>query len=419
VARTVAELREAVGRERAAGRRIAVVPTMGAFHEGHLSLMRLARRDGHAVVVTLFVNPTQFAPGEDLSRYPRDEARDLGLAAGEGVDLVFAPPPEEIYPPGFATAIAVDGPALGLEGAARPEHFGGVATVVAKLLLAVRPDRAVFGRKDAQQVAVVRRMMRDLHLDDVELVVGETVREPDGLAMSSRNAYLGPDDRRAATALHRGLLAAQALVAEGEHDPARVEAAARAVIDAEPRCDLEYAALVHPDTFEPLTHLDGPALLAVAARVGPARLIDNLPLTITTRRDDVPPRTRTMLKSKIHRATVTDANLDYVGSITVDRQLLEAADIRPYEQVYVLNINTGARFETYAIEGPPRRGDVCLNGAAARLAQPGDLVIVLSYSQYEEEGLAGYEPIVVHVDAQNRRVDVPSFDGVPAAWDRR
>jgi L-aspartate-alpha-decarboxylase len=289
---------------------------------------------------------------------------------------------------------------------------------VAKLLLAVRPDRAVFGRKDAQQVAVVRRMMRDLHLDDVELVVGDTVREPDGLAMSSRNAYLGPDDRAAATALHRGLLAAGALVAEGERDPARIEAAARAVIDAEPRCDLEYAALVHPDSFAPLTRLEGPALLAVAARVGSARLIDNLPLTIPTRRDDVPPRTRTMLKSKIHRATVTDANLDYVGSITVDRELLEAADIRPYEQVYVLNINTGSRFETYAIEGPPGGGDICLNGAAARLAQPGDLVIVLSYSQFDEDGLEGYEPILVHVDAQNRRAEVPAFDAVPATWVR-
>jgi aspartate 1-decarboxylase len=238
--------------------------------------------------------------------------------------------------------------------------------------------------------------------------------------MSSRNAYLGPDDRAAATALQRGLLAAGALVAEGERDPARIEAAARAVIDAEPRCDLEYAALVHPDSFAPLTRLAGPALLAVAARVGPARLIDNLPLTIPTRRDDVPPRTRTMLKSKIHRATVTDANLSYVGSITVDRDLLRAADMRPHEQVQVLNINNGERFETYAIEGPPGGGDICLNGAAARLAQPGDMVIVLTYAEYDEADLDGHEPIVVHVDAENRPVEVASaFEGLPVAWEER
>jgi pantoate--beta-alanine ligase len=422
VVRTVAELRRAVAGLRAAGRRIAVVPTMGAFHDGHLDLMDRAGADGHAVVVTLFVNPTQFAAGEDLGRYPRQEARDLELAAGRGVALVFAPGPGEMYPEGHGTAITVSGPSAGLEGAARPEHFGGVATIVTKLLLAVRPDRAVFGQKDAQQVAVVRRLMADLHLDDIALVVAPTFREPDGLAMSSRNAYLGPEDREAATALSRGLRAAEALALEGERDAGRVAAAARAVIEAEPRCALEYAAVVHPDTFEPLEALEGPALLAVAARVGPARLIDNvlLPATRPRRTANVPLRTRTMMKSKIHRATVTDANLNYVGSITVDTDLLEAADILPYEQVVVLNINTGARFETYAIEGPRGRGDICLNGAAARLAQPGDLVIVITYAQYDAADLEGFEPVVVHVDAQNKQVDVsPAFEGVPAMWEEQ
>ena len=220
----------------------------------------------------------------------------------------------------------MDGPSRGLEGAARPDHFAGVATVVAKLLLAARPDRAVFGQKDAQQVAVVRRMMRDLHLDDVELVVGPIVREPDGLAMSSRNAYLGPEDRAAAAALHRGLRAAAELVAAGERDARAAEAAARAAIEAEPRCALEYAAVVNPESFEPMSALDAPALIAVAARVGPARLIDNLPLPIPTRRSDVPPRTRTVLKSKVHRATVTDADLNYVGSFTVNVPPVTAFD---------------------------------------------------------------------------------------------
>ena len=419
VVRTVDDLRRAVAGLRAAGRRIAVVPTMGAFHEGHLDLMRRAGADGYAVVVTLFVNPTQFAPTEDLSRYPRDEARDLALAAQNGVDLVFAPDAAEVYPPGFGTQITVSGPSAGLEGASRPHHFGGVATVVAKLLLAVRPDRAVFGQKDAQQVAVVRRLMRDLHLDDIELVVAPITREPDGLAMSSRNVYLDPEDRAAAVVLSRALRAAEALVAEGERTAARIEDAARAVIAAEPRCALEYASVVDPDTFEPLSTIEGDALLAVAARVGPVRLIDNQPLHTSSRRDHVPPRTRTMMKSKIHRATVTDANLNYVGSITVDRDLLDAADIRPYEQVVVLNINTGARFETYAIEGPSGRGDICLNGAAARLAQPGDLVIVITYAQYDEDTLDDFAPNVVHVDAGNRQVDVTALEGVfPVSWEQ-
>ena len=418
VVRTVGDLRDSVSALQRAGRGIAVVPTMGAFHEGHLELMRRAGEEGHAVVVTLFVNPTQFAPAEDLSRYPRDEARDLELAAGAGVALVFAPGPEEIYPAGFGTAITVSGPSAGLEGAARPEHFGGVATVVAKLLLAVRPDLAVFGQKDAQQVAVVRRLMADLHLDDIALVVGPTVREADGLAMSSRNAYLDPEDRAAATALSRALRAAGQLALSGERDSARIEEAARAVIAAEPRCALDYATVVDRDTFQPIPALEGDALLAIAARVGPVRLIDNAPLPTHSRRADVPPRTRTMLKSKIHRATVTDANLNYVGSITVDTDLLQAADILPYEQVFVLNINTGARFETYAIEGPGGGGDICLNGAAARLAQPGDLVIVLTYAQYEEAEAQGFTPTVVHVDASNRQVDVEALEGVfPVAWE--
>jgi pantoate--beta-alanine ligase len=414
VVRDVAALRPAVAVLRSGGRPVALVPTMGAFHEGHLSLMRLARREGHAVVVSLFVNPTQFGPGEDLAAYPRDEARDLALAAAEGVDLVFAPAHGALYPEGFATTVSLRGPADGLEGAARPAHFAGVATVVAKLLLAVRPDRVVFGRKDAQQVAVVRRLLRDLHLDDVEMVVGPIVREPDGLAMSSRNAYLGPDDRAAAAGLSRALAAARALAEAGETDGARIEAAVAAALAGQPRVALEYAALVDPDGFDRLAVLDRPALLCLAARVGPARLIDNEALTPADLPEEpMPPRSRRMLKSKIHRATVTDANLDYVGSITVDRALLAAADILPYEQVHVLNLSTGGRFETYAIEGPAGGGDICLNGAAARLAQPGDRVIVLTYAEYAEDALLDHRPIVVHVDEGNRPVPPPPEAALP------
>ena len=275
IARTVADLREQVAELRAAGRGVALVPTMGAFHEGHVSLMRRASADDHAVVVSLFVNPTQFAPAEDLSAYPRDEQRDLTLAAAAGVDLAFAPDAAEIYPVGFGTTVTVDGPTRYLEGASRPRHFAGVATVVAKLLVAIRPDRAVFGQKDAQQVAVIRRLMADLHLDDIELVVGAIVRESDGLAMSSRNAYLGPADRAAAIVLRRALDAAVELVASGERDPRAVERLALGVLSSETHCQPEYASLVHPDTFEPVTDLEETSLLCVAASVGPARLIDN------------------------------------------------------------------------------------------------------------------------------------------------
>lgn len=415
--RTVPDLREAVDALRARSGSVTLVPTMGAFHEGHVSLMRRAARADSAVVVSLFVNPTQFAPTEDLAAYPRDEQRDLRVAGGAGVDLVWAPAVDDVYPDGFATKVVVGGPADALEGEARPQHFAGVAAVVAKLLIAARPDRVVFGQKDAQQVAVIRRLMADLHLDDIEMIVAPTMREPDGLAMSSRNAYLGPADRAAAVVLSQALRRATALAEEGEMDAARIERAALAVLAAEPGCEPEYAAVVHPDTFARQDRLQAPALLCVAARVGPARLIDNAELPVpTTRRTNVP-RSRTMLKSKIHRARVTDANLNYVGSITVDRDLLDLADIREYERVSVLNIDTGARFETYAINGPSGRGDVCLNGAAARLAHPGDLVIILTYAEYDEAEIAGgHEPTVVHLNTRNEPTDLVE-DMVPVMWE--
>ena len=417
VVRTITDLRAAITALRAEGRHITLVPTMGAFHEGHLSLMRIGHDAGDAVVVSLFVNPTQFGPAEDLAAYPRDEDRDLELAASAGADLVWAPPVDEIYPDGFAMTVEVGGPADVLEGAIRPHHFGGVATVVAKLLTAVRPDRVIFGQKDAQQVAVIRRMMRDLHLDDIEMIVAPIIRERDGLAMSSRNAYLDTDDRAAAVVLSRALADAASLAEEGECEGARIEEAAMAAMRAEPRCEPEYAAVVDPDTFLPISRLEGPSLLCVAARVGPARLIDNRQLPVPTTRRTAVPRARMMLKSKIHRATVTDANLNYVGSITVDRDLLDLADIREYEKVSVLNINTGVRFETYAINGPHGRGDICLNGAAARLAHPGDLVIILTYAEFDESELGEhYEPTVVHVNSENRVTEMVE-DLVPIMWE--
>jgi len=273
--RSIAELRCALAGPRAAGQRIALVPTMGAFHEGHLSLIRAARDRADVVVVTLFVNPTQFRPGEDLATYPRDETRDAALAEAEGADLLFAPPVEEVYPDGFATGVRVTGPLTErLEGAARgAEHFHGVTTVVAKLFDMTAPHAAYFGAKDAQQALVIRRMARDLDLP-VEIVTCPTVREPDGLAMSSRNAYLDAADRERALALRRGLDAAEASVAAGECDPARIAAAGRAAM-AEFGVEPEYFEIVSTEDLSPLTAIDGEALVAVAATVGRARLIDN------------------------------------------------------------------------------------------------------------------------------------------------
>ena len=278
VVRTIADVRAAVRAARASGESVGFVPTMGWFHEGHLSLMRRARSQCGFVVASLFVNPTQFNDPADLAAYPRDEARDARMAEGAGVDLLFAPEPSELYPPGFATTVSVTGVSEPLEGAQRgPGHFRGVATVVAKLLNIVAPDVAYFGQKDAQQALVIRRMVRDLDIP-VTIEVCPTVRESDGLAMSSRNVRLGADDRVRALALKRGLDAAAAAVRAGERDAAAVERTGRdAMRDA--GVEPEYFAVVSADTLAPFEDgapLAGELLVLVAAPVGPVRLIDNL-----------------------------------------------------------------------------------------------------------------------------------------------
>ena len=285
IIRTIAEVRAAVGETKRSGKTVGLVPTMGAFHAGHLSLMREARKNNDLVVVSLFVNPTQFGPNEDLSRYPRDEARDAAMADEQGADILFAPEPAEIYPDGFATTIHIAGITDVLDGASRgAHHFDGVATVVAKLFGIVAPDVAYFGQKDAQQVLVVRRLVRDLNLD-VQIEACPIVREADGLAMSSRNVYLDPEARRRATALNRALDAAQALADTGERDTGAITAAAGAIL-ADAGITPEYLELRDTETLRPVVRLDGEALLAVAANVGAARLIDNHILRSADRRGD-------------------------------------------------------------------------------------------------------------------------------------
>ena len=272
--RTVAELREELASKRRSGRTIGLVPTMGAFHEGHLSLMRAAREATDIVVVSLFVNPTQFGPNEDLGAYPRDEAADAAMAEEQGADILFAPPVEEVYPDGFDTSVKVEGVTEVLCGEHRGrEHFDGVTTVVAKLFNMAQPDVAFFGQKDAQQALVIRRMVRDLDMP-VRIEVCPTVRESDGLALSSRNAYLDTAARERATALNRALSAADDTVRAGERDASAVLAAARAQLSAA-GVEPEYLELRSTDTLQPVERVNGSTLLAVAARVGRARLIDN------------------------------------------------------------------------------------------------------------------------------------------------
>jgi pantoate--beta-alanine ligase len=272
--RTIAEVRTALSPSRREGRAIGLVPTMGAFHGGHLSLMRRARADCDEVVVSLFVNPAQFNEQADLLAYPRDESRDALLAAEAGVDLLFAPSQDEVYPDGFATTVSVAGLTDELEGEFRGRgHFDGVTTVVTKLLNIVAPDVAYFGQKDAQQAQVIRRLVRDLNLP-VRIEVCPTIREPDGLAMSSRNVQLSGPERDRAAALHRALERALTLVAEGETGASVVEAAMRDQLALE-GVEIEYAQVVGAESFKPLIVIDGPAIGVIAARVGGTRLIDN------------------------------------------------------------------------------------------------------------------------------------------------
>jgi pantoate--beta-alanine ligase len=278
VVTTVTEIRERVAAARAAGKSVGLVTTLGALHAGHAACIARARAECGCVVVTIFVNPTQFPPGEDFERYPRDLEGDVKKAGEAGADLVFAPPVSEVYPPGDCTVVEVTGPLVEVMcGAHRPGHFRGVTTVCARLFNIAGADKAYFGEKDYQQLLVVRQMVEDLRLP-LEIVPVPTVREPDGLAMSSRNSYLSPEERKAATVLYRALSEAEKKVKSGERDPAALVAGVREMIGAEPLAELQYAELRDAETLDELPRLDRRAVLAVAAFVGSARLIDNVVL---------------------------------------------------------------------------------------------------------------------------------------------
>jgi pantoate--beta-alanine ligase len=274
IIRTISWMKQISREARAKNRVIGLVPTMGALHPGHFSLIRAAQTDCSPVVVSIFVNPKQFGPSEDFQKYPRSFEADRAALENLGVDYLFAPTPEEMYPPGFRTVVAVSGLSDKLEGRSRPGHFHGVTTVVLKLLEIVQPGFAYFGRKDAQQARIIRQMSLDLNLD-AQIVVRPVLREPDGLALSSRNVYLQGDDRRAATGLHRSLEAVQQEIAVGQRDVLRLLAVLRQVLDAEPTIALDYAEIVDAETLEPVVNLRGSCLILLAAKLGKTRLIDN------------------------------------------------------------------------------------------------------------------------------------------------
>ena len=279
--RVISTIQEVRSISRAAhrdGKRVGLVPTMGALHEGHLSLVRTAKAQAHVVVVSIFVNPTQFGPNEDYAKYPRTFDRDCQMLEREGVDMVFAPPVEEMYPPGAITYVTVEGLSEKLCGKSRPGHFRGVTTIVSKLFNAVEPDKAFFGQKDAAQVVIIRRMVRDLNLP-VEIVVCPIVREADGLAMSSRNAYLSPQQRKSALVLSRSLKRVEVMFARGERDAAKLIAAGKSAIAEDPSVRLDYFEIVDTDNLDPVQDISGTVLVAVAAFVGTTRLIDNVVLT--------------------------------------------------------------------------------------------------------------------------------------------
>jgi len=268
-------MKQVARQARAEGRSTGFVPTMGALHAGHMSLIRAALADCQPVIASIFVNPTQFGPSEDFQKYPRTFETDSQKLEDAGVDYLFAPDSSEIYPPGFRTWVNVEDLSERLDGRVRPGHFRGVATVVLKLLEIVQPQKAFFGRKDAQQARIIRQIARDLHLDS-EIVVCPIAREPDGLAMSSRNAYLNPKERRAATILFRALDGARASISRGERDALRLTAAMREMLRTEPLAEPDYVELVDAETLEPVTRLRGVCLAMLSVRIGATRLIDNL-----------------------------------------------------------------------------------------------------------------------------------------------
>ena len=413
IATTVEQAKQTVRQWKAEGLTVGLVPTMGYLHEGHESLIKRAVAECDRVMVSVFLNPIQFASNEDLATYPRDFAADTVLIENAGADLVFHPEPSELYAPDACTFVNVEEITSELCGKTRPTHFRGVCTVVSKLMNISQADRAYFGQKDAQQLAVVRRMVRDLNMN-VEVVGCPIVREEDGLAKSSRNTYLSPAEREAALVLSRAVREGHRLMEEGERDAKTILGAMRAIIEAEPLARIDYVEMVSWDGIKPVDVADSSVLVAMAVYIGKTRLIDNFIFGeyLQSPKPTKGPTTvfSNILKGKIHRATVVQAELDYVGSITVDEDLMDAAGIREYEQVQIVDVNNGQRFETYVIAGQRGSGMICLNGAAARCVSVGDKVIIMCYALMTPEEADANPPRVVFVDDDNHPERITRYE---------
>ena len=399
IAETIAQVRAQVKEWKEQGLTVGLVPTMGYLHEGHASLVDKAVSMCDRVVASDFVNPTQFGPNEDLESYPRDFDRDCALLEEHGCSMVFHPSVEEMYAPDAATFVEIlsDMPRQ-LCGKTRPIHFRGVCTVVSKLFNIVTPDKAFFGQKDAQQLAIIRRMVRDMSYG-IEIVGCPIVREADGLAMSSRNTYLSAEERKAALVLSKAVFLGEKLVREGETDADKIVSAMKACIAADRLC------------FRCRRGHDGER---TSHRPSGARRDGCLHRKDPSDRQfsdgGLCEMMLNMLKGKIHRATVVQAELDYVGSITVDQDLLDAAGILEYEKVQIVDVNNGSRFETYTISGERGSGMICLNGAAARCVSTGDKVIIMCYAQLSAEEAKTHKPQVVFVGEDNRIERITTYE---------
>jgi pantoate--beta-alanine ligase len=414
-ARTIEEVRSATDAARAGDRTIGFVPTMGFLHEGHLSLIRVARQnDADFIVVSIFVNPLQFGPNEDFERYPRDEKRDRELLEGHGVDLLFLPAVEAMYPPSANTKVVVGEVAEPLEGERRPGHFTGVATVVMKLFNIVQPDVAVFGRKDAQQCAVIDQMVRDLDVP-VRLLFGETIREHTGLALSSRNSYLSKEQRALAPILHRALSAGADAIRHGIHDIEAIETLMRKMAGEKPGAQVDYLTVVDPLTFRPPKDFHRDVVVAGALGIGKTRLIDNIriakdeiPLIYDDcypepRRRRIPRGLRQMIRSLV-RTVIHDARVTHVGSVAlqIDAYVLRAADILPYEQVEIVNQNTGAHLRTWIEAAAEGSGEVRIHSGA----QQGDIITIICYGMLHDGQTLDHKARVIRLDPHNRLLSV-------------
>jgi pantoate--beta-alanine ligase len=396
------QFQQEMTRLREKGQTIGFVPTMGALHAGHMALVRAARKQNKLVVVSIFVNPTQFGPNEDLNHYPRPLFQDRKLLQEEKVDYLFLPESKTLYPEGFSSWVEVSEElTTKLCGAFRPGHFRGVTTIVAKLFNLVRPHRAYFGAKDYQQATVIRRMNQDLDFG-IDIKVVPTVREKDGLAMSSRNAYLSLEERARALSISETLFWLRDEIKSGTQDFQTLKQTARIKLDQ--KVDrIDYLEIVDAETLETLTQPQSKMVVLTACFVGKTRLIDNvIPDAAIYVEGKI--MQRQILNGKIHRATVTDAHIDYPGSITIDPKLLNAADIVPGEKVLVTNLTNGARIETYALPGKPGEGEICLNGGAAKHGKKGDLVIIMTFVVMTDDEIKNHRQKIVHVDARNQIV---------------